>query len=68
MRCLYFQGPKMKHTFASYPEMIFVDGSCCLHSSRAATYLIMVEDSERGNEIAVAGMFLNEAGENIHWL
>lgn len=67
LECLYFQDAVMKHMFALYPEIIFVDGTYCLHESHAATYIIMVEDSEGHGEVVAVAILLNELLENIEW-
>lgn len=67
LKCLYFQDVEMKRIFASYPEMIFVDGTYCLHESRAATYIIMVENSEGHGEVVCVGILMDESQENIEW-
>lgn len=67
LECLYFQDKEMKKMFSLYPEVIFVDGTYCLHESRAATYIIMVEDSEGCGVVVAVGILMNENEDTINW-
>lgn len=57
----------MMKAFETYPEMILVDGTYCLLDSKAATYLIVVEDSEAITEIVAVCLILQENEDSVNW-
>ena len=60
---LFFQDPLMKSSFASYPEIIFIDATYKLNELRMPLHLMLVVDGNGQSEIVM--MFITTVETEI---
>ena len=64
----YVQDADMRHTFAAYPEILFVDATYKLLELLFPVYIFACEDSNGSTEIAGMGLLMTEDAVSVRWM